>query len=37
MGYQEVRLLDTAKEACGSRRRAALMMLGDSRLLVGRK
>ena len=37
MGYQEVRLIDTAKEAFGSRRRAALMMLGDSRLLVGRK
>ena len=37
MGYQEVRLMDTAKEAFGSRRRAALMMLGDSRLLVGRK
>ena len=37
MGYEEVRLIDTAKEAFGSRRRAALMMLGDSRLLVGRK
>ena len=37
MGYQEVRLIDTAKEAFGSRRRAARMMLGDSRLLVGRK
>ncbi len=37
MGYQDVRLIDTAKEAFGSRRRAALMMLGDSRLLVGRK
>ena len=37
MGYQEVRLIDTAKEAFGSRCRAALMMLGDSRLLVGRK
>ncbi len=37
MGYQEVRLIDTAKEAFGSRRWAALMMLGDSRLLVGRK
>ena len=37
MGYQEVRLIDTAKEAFGSRRRAAMMLLGDSRLLVGRK
>ena len=37
MGYQEVRLIDTAKEAFGSRRRAVLMMLGDSKLLVGRK
>lgn len=37
MGYQDVRLIDTAKEAFGSRRRAAMMMLGDSRLLVGRK
>ena len=37
MGYQEVRLVDTATEAFGSRRRAAMMMLGDSRLLVGRK
>ena len=37
MGYEEVRLIDTATEAFGSRRRAALMMLGDSRLLVGRK
>lgn len=37
MGYQEVRLIDTAQEAFGSRRRAALMMLGSSRLLVGRK
>ena len=37
MGYQEVRLVDTATEVFGSRRRAALMMLGDSRLLVDRK
>ena len=37
MGYQEVRIVDTAKEAFGSRRRAAMMMLGDSRMLVGRK
>ena len=37
MGYQDVRLMDTAEEAFGSRRRAAMMMLGSSRLLVGRK
>lgn len=37
MGYQEVRLLDTAQEAFGSRGRAAMMMLGSSRLLLGRK
>ena len=37
MSYDDVRLIDTAKEAFGSRRRATLLMLGDSRLLVGRK
>lgn len=37
MGYADVRLIDTAQEAFGSRRRAAMMMLGDSRMLVGRK
>ena len=37
MGYEEVRLVDTATEVFGSRRRAAMMMLGDSRMLVGRK
>ena len=37
MGYQDVRLIDTAKEAFGSRRRAAMMMLGESRILVGKK
>ena len=37
MGYQEVRLVDTAGEVFGSHRRAAMMMLGYSRLLVGRK
>ena len=37
MGYEDVRLIDTAAEAFGSRRRAAMMMLGDSRMLVGRK
>ena len=37
MGYQDVRLIDTAQEAFGSHGRAAMMMLGSSRLLVGRK
>ena len=37
MGYEEVRLVDTAQEAFGSHRRAAMMMLESSRLLVGRK
>ena len=37
MGYQDVRLIDTAEEAFGSHRRAAMLMLGSSRLLVGRK
>ena len=37
MGYEDVQLIDTAQEAFGSRRRAAMMMLGASRMLVGRK
>ena len=37
MGYEDVRLIDTTQEAFGSRRRAAMMMLGDSRMLAGRK
>ena len=37
MGYEDVRFIDTDREAFGSRSRAAMMMLGDSRLLVGRK
>ena len=37
MGYADVQLIDTAQEAFGSRRRAAMMMLGDSRMLAGRK
>ena len=37
MGYEDVRLIDTATEVFGSRRRAAMMMLGDSRMLAGRK
>ena len=30
MGYEDVHIIDTAQEAFGSRRRAAMMMLGDS-------
>ena len=37
MGYQDVRLIDTAEEAFGSHRCAAMMMLGASRMIVGRK
>lgn len=37
MGYQDVRIIDTAQEAFGSHRRAAMMMLGHSRMIVGRK
>lgn len=36
-GYQDVQLVDTAREAFGSRRRAGAMMLGRSQMLVGRK
>ena len=35
--YEDVRLIDTAAEAFGSRRWAAMMMLDNSRMLVGRK
>ena len=37
MGYKDVHLIDTATEAFGSRRRAAMMMLGASQMLMGRK
>ena len=37
MGYEDVHLIDTATEAFGSRRRAAMMMLGASQMLMGRK
>ncbi len=37
MGYSEVRIVNTAELVFGSERRAALMMLGNSRMLVGRK
>ena len=37
IGYQDMRLIDTAQEAFGSHGRAAAMMLGASKMLVGRK
>ena len=37
MGYEDVQLIDTTREVFGSRQRAAMMMLGESRMLVGRK
>ena len=37
MGYENVQFIDTTREIFGSRRRAAMMMLGESRMLVGRK
>lgn len=36
-GLSDVRVVDTATEAFGSRSRASLVMLGSSRMLVGRK
>ena len=37
MGYEDVRLVDTTQEVFGSRQRAALLFLPDSKMLVGRK
>lgn len=37
MGYERVEYVETAASIFGSRRRAALMMLGDSAMIVGRK
>ena len=37
MGFAEVRYVETAEMIFGSRRRAAMMMLGDSAMIVGRK
>lgn len=37
MGYEDVRLVDTASEIFGSKRNAALHMLGSSMMIVGRK
>lgn len=37
MGYEDVQFIDTTQEIFGSSHRAALMMLGSSRLLTDRK
>lgn len=37
MGYTDVRLIDTSEQIFGSHTRAEAMMLGGSKLLVGRK
>ena len=37
LGYADVRIIDTASEVFGSRRRAAMMMLGSSCMIAGRK
>ncbi len=37
MGYEDVRLVNMSKLVFGSERRANMMMLGNSRMLVGRK
>lgn len=37
MGFDEVEYVETAASIFGSKRRAAMMMLGDSAMIVGRK
>ena len=37
MGFAEVRYVETAETIFGSKQRAAMMMLGDSAMIVGRK
>ena len=37
MGFEKAEYVPTAEAIFGSRRRAALMMLGDSAMIVGRK
>ena len=37
MGYQKVEIIDTARGVFGSPHRAAMMMLGSSRMIAGRK
>lgn len=36
MGFAEVRYVETAEAIFGSKQRAAMMMLGDSAMIVGR-
>ena len=37
MGFAEVRYIDTTDTIFGSKRRAGMMMLGKSAMIVGRK
>lgn len=37
MGYSDVRLINTSELIFGSEKKASLMMLGNSRMLIGRK
>ncbi|MCD7775354.1 MAG: class I SAM-dependent methyltransferase [Clostridiales bacterium] len=37
MGYREVQIVNTSELVFGSEKRAGLMMLGNSRMLIGRK
>ena len=37
MGFAEVRYVETAADIFASKRRAAMMMPGDSAMIVGRK
>ena len=37
MGFEKVEYMETAAPIFGSKRRAAMMMLGDSAMVVGRK
>ncbi len=37
MGFSEVQYVETASEIFGSKRRAAMMMLGNSAMIVGKK
>ena len=37
MGFAEVQYVETAEKIFGSKQRAAMMMLGDSAMIVGRK
>ena len=37
MGFDKVEYVETAASIFGSKRRAAMMMLGDSAMIAGRK